>query len=152
MDSEPSNGSGSSQDRSYWMLRSGQQPRRDTRPELAPICALRSLWRVTTIVTLAEKPIFDLSVDLVQPLLSALGLLSVCFNPCLKLGDTILGSPKLVRKFLRRVDCVPAVLLSNISSLVQKLEDRLTGLVELSVVVSPALSRSFKWNHFGAHC
>jgi hypothetical protein len=34
------------------------------------------LWRVTTIVTLPQKPIFDLRVNPVQPLLSALGLLS----------------------------------------------------------------------------
>ena len=36
---------------------------------------------------------------------------------------------------LRRIDCVSAVLLGNISSFVQKLEDRLTRFVELSVVV-----------------
>jgi hypothetical protein len=36
---------------------------------------------------------------------------------------------------------------------VQKLEDCLTGFVELSVVVvTPASSRSCKWNHFGTHC
>jgi hypothetical protein len=56
-----------------------------------------------------------------------------------------------VRKLLRRIDCVPAVLFGNVSRFTQKLEDRLTGLVELIVVVSLALSRSCKWNHFGAH-
>jgi len=37
-----------------------------------------------------------------------------------------------------------AVLLGNISSFVQKLKDRLTGSVELTVVVSSALSRSLQ--------
>src|ERR1700756_3259523 len=47
---------------------------------------------------------------------------------------------------------MPAVLLGNISGLAQKVEDRLTGFIELIVVVSRALSRSSKWYHFGAHC
>jgi hypothetical protein len=53
-------------------------------------------------------------------------------------------------KPLRRIDRMSAVLLGNISSFVQKLEDRLTGSVELSVVVSRTLSRSCEWYHFGA--
>ena len=55
-------------------------------------------------------------------------------------------------KPLRRIDRMSAVLLGNISSFVQKLEDRMTGSVELSVVVSRTLSRSRKWYHFGTHC
>jgi hypothetical protein len=38
------------------------------------------LWCITTIVASPEKSILDLRVDLVQPLLGALGLLPVCFN------------------------------------------------------------------------
>ena len=49
---------------------------------------------------------------------------------------------------MRRIDRMSAVLLGDISSFVQKLEDRLTGSVELSVVVSRALSRSCKWYYF----
>jgi hypothetical protein len=56
-----------------------------------------------------------------------------------------------VRKLLRCIDRVPAVLLGNISRLTQQLEDRLTGLIELIVVVSLAFGQSCKWNHFGAH-
>ena len=59
---------------------------------------------------------------------------------------------QLVRELLRRINRMSAVLLGNISSFVQKLEDRLTGSVELSVVVSRTLSRSREWYHFGTHC
>jgi hypothetical protein len=100
---------------------------------------------------LPQETILNLRVDLVKPLLGALCLLPVCFNLGVKLCDPILGSSKLVRKPLRRVDCVSAILLGNIGSFVQKLKDRLTGFVKLSVVVSAALSGSCKWNHFGAH-
>jgi len=87
----------------------------------------------------------------VQPLLGALRLLPVCLDLGLELCNAILGSSKLMRKPLRRIDCVSAVLLGDISSFVQKLQDRLTGFIELIVLVSLALSRSYKWNHFRAH-
>ena len=86
-----------------------------------------------------------------EPLLGTLGLLPVCFHLGLKLYNTILGRQQLMRKPLCRIDRMPAVLLGNFSSFVQKLQDRLTGLVELSVVVSLTLSRSLKRNHFWAH-
>ena len=104
------------------------------------------------IVTPPEKSILNLRVDFVKPLLGALCLLPVCFNLGLKLSYAILSSPKLMGKPLRRIDRMSAVLLGNISSFVQKLEDRLTGSVELSVVVSRTLSRSCEWYHFGTHC
>jgi hypothetical protein len=110
------------------------------------------LRRAATIVTLPKKSILNLSVDAMEPLLCALGLLPVRRHFGLKLGNPIFGRAKLVRKPLRRIDRMPAVLLSNISSFIQELKDRLTGFVELSVVVGRALSRSCKWNHFGAHC
>jgi hypothetical protein len=56
-----------------------------------------------------------------------------------------------VRELLRRVDCMPAILLGNVSCFAQQLKDCLTSFVQLAIVVSLALSRSFKWNHFGAH-
>jgi hypothetical protein len=53
---------------------------------------------------------------------------------------------------LRRITRMSAVLLRDIGRFAQKLEDCLPGFVELTVVASFALSRSCKWNYFGAHC
>ena len=118
---------------------------------LPPICTLRSLWRAATIVSLPKKSILNLSVDTMEPLLCALGSLPVRHHFGLKLGNPIFGRPKLVRKPLRRIDCMSAVLLSDIRSFIQELKDRLTGFVDFSVVVGRALSRSRKWNRFGTH-
>jgi len=49
------------------------------------------LWCSATTFTLIEKPILNLSVDLMQPLLGTLGLLSVCFHLILELCNAILG-------------------------------------------------------------
>ena len=111
--------------------------------------SLRTSARVLVPI---QKAVLDLRIDLMEPLLGALGLLPVCFNLGLKLSYAILSSPKLMGKPLRRIDRMSAVLLGIISSFVQKLEDRLTGSVELSVVVSRTLSRSREWYHFGTHC
>jgi hypothetical protein len=117
------------------------------------ICTLRSLWRVATILALPEKSILDLRVNLVKPLLGTLSLLSVCFNLGFEFCNAILSISKLLRKPLRHIHGVSAILLSNIGGFVQKLEDRLTGFVELSVVVvSAALSRPCKLNYLWAHC
>ena len=109
------------------------------------------MWRAATIVSLPKKSILNLSVDAMEPLLCALGSLPVRRHFGLKLGNPIFGRPKLVRKPLRRIDCMSAVLLSDIRSFIQELKDRLAGFVDLSVVVGRALSRSRKWNHFGTH-
>jgi hypothetical protein len=45
-----------------------------------------------------------------------------------------------------------AVLLGDVGSLVEELQDRLAGFIELTVVAVRALSRSCKWNYLGAHC
>jgi hypothetical protein len=103
------------------------------------------------IATLSQKSILNFGVDAMQPLLSAFCSLLVCSDFGLKFGNPFFGSAELVRKLLRRIDRVPAVLLGNISRFAQKLEDCLTGFIELIVVVSLALSRSCKWDHFGAH-
>jgi hypothetical protein len=109
------------------------------------------LWRAALIATLSQKSILNFGVDAMQPFLSALCLLPVCSDFGLELGNPIFGRAQLVRKVLRRIDCMPAVLLGNVSRFAQQLEDRLAGFIELIVVVSLTLSRSCKWNHFGAH-
>ena len=110
------------------------------------------MWRAATIVTQPEKSILNLSVDAMEPLLCALGLLPVRRDFGLKLGNPIFGRAELVRKPLCRIDRMSAVLLGNISRFIQELEDGLTGFVEFSVVVSFALRRPCKLNHFGTHC
>jgi hypothetical protein len=102
---------------------------------------------------LPEETILNLGVNRVKPLLGASGFLSMRFNFGFELCYAILCRPQLLRKLSRRVDCVLAVLLGNISGFVQKLEDRLTGFVELRIVIVwAALNRTCNWNHRGAHC
>jgi predicted membrane protein len=109
------------------------------------------LWRAALI--LSEKSILDLRVNFVKPLLGALGLHPICFHLGLELRNPIFGRAKLVRKPLRRIYCMSAVLLGNIGSFVEKMENRLTGLVELcAVVVTLTFGRPRKWNYVGTHC
>jgi hypothetical protein len=109
------------------------------------------LWCSATTVILIEKSILNLSVDLMQPLLGTLGLLSICFHLILELRNAILGRAELMRKPLRRVDGMSAVLLGIVSGFVQKLQDRLAGFIELTAIVSRSLSSSGKRNYFGTH-
>jgi hypothetical protein len=100
------------------------------------------LRRAALITALTQKAILNLRIDPVKPLLGAVSLLPVCSDFGLELRNAFLGSAKLVRKPLRRVNGMSAVLLGDISSFAQKLEDRLAGFVELRVVVSCALGRA----------
>ena len=81
---------------------------------MASHAARRLVWRMTTrlgrlpglsfasprtsavVLIFTQKAVLDLRIDLVQPLLRALGLLPVCFNLSLELRNAILGSAKLV--------------------------------------------------------
>jgi hypothetical protein len=109
------------------------------------------LWRSALVTTLPQKSILNFRVDLAQPLLGTLGMLPICFNLGFEFCNAILCSPQLLRKLSRRVDCMSAVLLGDISRFAQKLQDRLAGFVELTVIVSLALARSRKLNYFGTH-
>jgi hypothetical protein len=69
----------------------------------------------------AQKTAFDLSVDLMQPLFSAIRLLLVGFNLGFELGDVLLCGAQLMRKPLRRIDRLAAILFGDICSPVEKL-------------------------------
>jgi hypothetical protein len=73
------------------------------------------------------KAILDLSVDFVQPLLCAFGLLPVCFGLGLEIGNALLSCSELVRKLRRSVDRMSAILLGDIGGSVEKLENRIGG-------------------------
>jgi hypothetical protein len=101
--------------------RAGQYSRAmDVRPLVTPssasFSALRPLRGSAYRIVLTEESIFDFRVDAMEPLLSALGLLPIRRDFGLKLGNPIFGRAKLVRKPLRRVDCMSAVLLGKVSS------------------------------------
>jgi hypothetical protein len=49
------------------------------------------LWRTALIATLSQKPILNLGVDAMEPLLGALCPLLVCSDFGLKLGNPIFG-------------------------------------------------------------
>jgi hypothetical protein len=55
-----------------------------------------SLRSAAHVALLIEEAALNFRVDLLQPLLGALGLLPICFNLGLKLCNAILSSPKLV--------------------------------------------------------
>jgi hypothetical protein len=65
---------------------------------------------------LLQKAFLDLSIDRVQPLLGVFGFFAVSFDLRLQLRNTILGRTKLVRKSLRPLDRMSAVLLGRIGS------------------------------------
>jgi hypothetical protein len=90
---------------------------------------------------LLQETIVDLRIDPVQPLLGALGFLTVRFGFGLKPRDTVLGSAKLLRQPFRRFYCLPTVLVHDISSFIEKLQDGLSCFVELSLLGSSALRR-----------
>ena len=88
------------------------------------------------IATLTQKPILDFGIDAMEPLLSALCSFLVQGDLSLELGNSIFRRAQLMRKLLRRIDCMSAVLLGDIGSFAQKLKNSLTGFVEVTVVAS----------------
>jgi hypothetical protein len=80
-----------------------------------------------------HEALLYLRIDSVQPLLGALSLLLVLFEFSLKLCNPMLGRTELVRKLLRCIHRISAVLLNNIGSLVKELEDCLPRLIEPTV-------------------
>jgi hypothetical protein len=98
---------------------------------LAPVCALRPLWCAVAVIILSEKSIFNLRVNTVQPLLGALGSFLVGGDFRFQLRYPIFSRAKLMRKLLRRLHRVSAVLFRNACRSVQHLQDRLACFVEL---------------------
>jgi hypothetical protein len=119
---------------------------------LAPICTLRALWCAVAVIILSEKSILNLRIDAMEPLLGALGSFLIGGDICFQLDNSIFGGTQLIRKLLSHVERMSAVFLGSISSFAKKLKDRLTGFVELIVVVLSALSGSSKLYCFGTHC
>jgi hypothetical protein len=121
----------------------------------APICALWPLRRTihcAAAAALLKKPVFNLRIYAMEPLLSLLGSFLMCGDLCLQLRDPIFGGTQSIRELLRYVHRTPAVFLGNTSRFVQKLKDGLAGLVEFTVVVLLALRRPCKLIHFWTHC
>ena len=69
---------------------------------------------------LPQKPVFDFSVDLVQPLLGSIRPVSIRRGLRLELCDAILSGPQLMRKLLSHIECVAAVLFSHAGGLVKQ--------------------------------
>jgi hypothetical protein len=91
---------------------------------------------------LSEKAVLDLGVDLMKPLLRAIGSLLLRSDVRFQLCNSILGCAQLMQQLLRHLNRVPAVLLGNIGRPIQKLQDCLTGFIELVVIALRALSGS----------
>jgi hypothetical protein len=80
-----------------------------------------------------QELFLDVRMNSGQPLLCAFSLLSVRIDLGLKLGNPLFRRAKLMRQPLCRINRVSAVLFGDVGSLIEKLEDRLAGLIELSI-------------------
>jgi hypothetical protein len=78
------------------------------------------------------------------------GLLPVGFGLGLKIRDALLRRPELMGKPLGCVDRMSAVLLGYVGSFIEKLEDRLTGLIELRVAARRDLAPAREGNDIRA--
>jgi hypothetical protein len=118
----------------------------------ALIGTLRSLRRAThcaTGVVLAQKSVFNLRIDTMEPLFGALGSLLVGGDFRFQFRYSIFSPSKLMRKLLRRLQRVSAVLFRDAGCPVQHLQYCLACFVEL---ISAVRRRGFfsprKRNHF----
>jgi hypothetical protein len=112
---------------------------------------LRRAVHGATGITRLQKSVFNLGVNPMKPLLGTFGSFLTSGDFRFELRNPIFGGPQLIREFLSRFQRVPAVFIGSVSSFLQKTEDRLTGFVELIVLISPIFSRLSELNYFGAH-
>jgi hypothetical protein len=78
-----------------------------------------------------EKPLFDLRVNALEPLLGALRPLSVGLDFRLELSDAILRNAELARERLRLIKRMPIVFFDDDGSFVQQTQDGLPGVVKV---------------------
>jgi hypothetical protein len=81
-----------------------------------------------------DESLVNLSVDLVQPLFSAVSFISIKLNVGLELSDPILGRAKLMRKLLCHIQGVSAVFLSHAGGFVKQAQNGLPGFIELIAI------------------
>jgi hypothetical protein len=101
---------------------------------------------------LSEKAVLDLGVDLMKPLLRAIGSLLLRSDVSFQLCNSILGCAQLMQQLLRHLNRVPAVLLGNNGRPIKKLQDCLAGFIELIVFALRALSGARKWDDLWTGC
>jgi hypothetical protein len=101
---------------------------------------------------LSEKAVLDLGVDLMKPLLRAIGSLLLRSDVSFQLCNSILGGAQLMQQLLRHLNRVPAVLLGNNGRPIKNLQDCLAGFIELIVIALRALSGARKWDDLWTGC
>jgi hypothetical protein len=79
--------------------------------------------------------LLDFRANLVEPRLAAFGAVSIGSKLTFQLRDTIASGLKLLCQPLRGLYGLPAVLIGRIRCLVQKVQNRLPGLVDKLVVL-----------------
>jgi hypothetical protein len=102
------------------------------------------LWRSASTIVLPEKTLLNLSVDRVEPLLSALGFLLIHADLSLKFGDPILGSSKLVGNLLGHVDSMLTICFGNTSRFVKQFQYHLACFIELIDPISTRAPRGWR--------
>jgi hypothetical protein len=84
-------------------------------------------------IALLEKPLFDLRIDAMEPLLGSLGSRLRSSEFGFQRRNPIFGGPQLVRKLLRHAERVATIFVGDAGGLRNQLQDGLTRLVELIV-------------------
>ena len=77
-----------------------------------------------------KKPILNFSVDAMEPLLGAVSSFLISSELCFQLRDPIFGGTQPMRKPLRCVQCVSAVLFSEACGSLHQLQNRLPCFVD----------------------
>jgi hypothetical protein len=93
-----------------------------------------------------QELFLDLRMNSGQPLLCTLSLLPICIDLGFELGNPLFGYAKLMRQSLCCIKRLPAVLLGDVGSLVEELEDRLARLIELSIWLGPRSASLCHWS------
>jgi hypothetical protein len=90
-----------------------------------------STVRSGTVTILPQEALFNLGVDSMEPLLSAICPLLLSSDRGLQVGNALTGGAQLMGEFLLYVGRTPPVVFRNARRFVQQTQDRLTGLLDL---------------------
>jgi hypothetical protein len=101
------------------------------------------------VIRSPHKSLFNLSVDFIEPLLSAVAFFTVKVDLSFQFRDPVLSGPELMRKLLRYVQGVPAVFFSHAGGFVKQLQNGLSGFVELIDTFGCRVFRTWRKRNYG---
>jgi hypothetical protein len=102
---------------------------------------LAAFWRSASTIVLPEKPVLNLSVDSVKPLLCAFRPFPIHTDLSLKFADPIFGRSKLMGNLLGPVDSMLTICFDNTSCSVKHFQYHLARFIELTDPISTRAPR-----------